>query len=142
MVSWKTVGGALAKDILAEGPAGYKGAMSETQQHYDETVVKAMANKEKIPCTRFGRSIDCITWITKPFIIWDDEGDYTAQAMLGQQQKPQITRILNLQEQAVTIDEKEKIADKMAAIADHFETQDKRASREMQIQTITHRKKI
>ena len=29
----------------------------------------------------------------------------------------------------------------MAAIADHFETQDKRASREMQIQTITHEKK-
>ena len=136
-----TVGGVLAKRHLAEGPAGYKGAMSETQQHYDVTVVKAMANKEKFRAQDSEDQLIALRGLPN-HLLFGHEGDYTAQTRY--RTTAEAANYAHSKFARTSRDKlmrRKKIADKMAAIADHFETQDKRASREMQIQTITHEKK-
>ena len=136
-----TVGGVLAKQHMRDGPAGYKGARSETQQHYDDTVVRAMANKEKFRSQDSEDQLVALRGLPN-HLLFGHEGDYTAQ-----------TRYRTTAEDANACHAKyartnrdklmrrKKIADKMAATADHFETQDTRATREMKIQTITQDKR-
>ena len=73
-----TVGGVLAKQHLRNGPAGYKGAKSETQQHYDDTVVRAMANKEKFRSQDSEDQPIALRGLPN-HLLFGHEGDYTAQ---------------------------------------------------------------
>ena len=84
----------ISKRHLAEGPAGYKGAMSETQQHYDETVVKAMANKEKFRAQDSEDQLIALRGLPN-HLLFGHEGDYTAQTRYRTTAEAANSRILN-----------------------------------------------
>ena len=136
-----TVGGVLAKQHLAKGPAGYKGALSETQQHYDQTVNIAMANKEKFRAQDSEDQLVALRGLPN-HLLFGHEGDYTAESRYRTTaEAANYAHAKFARKSRDKLMRRKKISDKLAATANHFETQDRRATREMQIQTITHEKK-
>ena len=100
-----------------------------------------MANKEKFRAQDSEDQLIALRGLPN-HLLFGHEGDYTAQTRY--RTTAEAANYAHSKFARTSRDKlmrRKKIADKMAAIADHFETQDKRASREMQIQTITHEKK-
>lgn len=135
-----TVGGNLAKIHLRTGPAGYGNLKSETQQHYDDTVTKAMAAGEKFRSQDSQDQLVALRGLPN-HLLFGHEGDYTPETRYST--TAEAANSCHKKYERNTRDKlmrKKAIERQVFARSNHFETQASRNTREMYIQSSTQEK--